>query len=80
MRKRTKKRLFLLFLTLRSGFDCVFVLSFFCYSDETIRRMAELSKRRNMGEQTEEQITARKRMALFPSKNVEVSILIIPFQ
>lgn len=35
--------------------------------------MAIVSKRRNFGEQTEEQMTARKRMALFPSKNVEVS-------
>lgn len=37
------------------------------YDDETIRRMETLSKRRyNLGEQTEEQKTARLRMALFP--------------
>ncbi|KAK4705825.1 hypothetical protein P7C70_g372, partial [Phenoliferia sp. Uapishka_3] len=37
------------------------------YDDETIRRMTALSKKRyNLGEQTEEQKTARLRMALFP--------------
>lgn len=37
------------------------------YDDETIKRMEALSKRRyNLGEQTEEQKTARLRMALFP--------------
>jgi molybdopterin-biosynthesis enzyme MoeA-like protein len=43
------------------------------YHDECLRRMTELTKRRaGWKEQTEEMITARKRMALFPSKNVEV--------
>ena len=43
------------------------------YHDETLRRMYELSKRRfNFNDQTEEQQTARKRMALFPVKNAEV--------
>lgn len=43
------------------------------YHDETLRRMTALTKRRaNYSEQTEEMITARKRMALFP-KNAEVS-------
>ncbi|KAE8213565.1 hypothetical protein CF327_g2933 [Tilletia walkeri] len=42
------------------------------YHDETLRRMTELNKRRNLPDQTEEMITARRRMALFPSKNVEV--------
>ena len=37
------------------------------YHDETLRRMNEMGKRRwNMDQQTEEQQTARKRMALFP--------------
>ncbi|KAK0550984.1 hypothetical protein OC846_003461 [Tilletia horrida] len=41
--------------------------------DETWHRMTELNKRRNLPEQTEEMITARKRMAQFPSgKDVEV--------
>ncbi|KAM0756457.1 Molybdopterin binding protein [Meredithblackwellia eburnea MCA 4105] len=39
------------------------------YDDETIKRMNALSKRRyNLGEQTEEQKTARLRMALFPDQ------------
>ncbi|KAE8202513.1 hypothetical protein CF328_g2168 [Tilletia controversa] len=43
------------------------------YHDETLRRMTELNKRRaDYPQQTEEMITARRRMALFPSKNVEV--------
>ncbi|KAK0533238.1 hypothetical protein OC842_003022 [Tilletia horrida] len=43
------------------------------YHDETLRRMTELNKRRtDLPPQTEEMMTARKRMALFPSKNAEV--------
>lgn len=46
------------------------------YHDETLRRMQEnLAARRRdagQGEVTEDMITARKRMALFPSKSVEV--------
>ena len=43
------------------------------YDDETLERMYELSKRRfNFKDQTEEQQTARKRMALFPVKHAEV--------
>jgi hypothetical protein len=38
------------------------------YHDETLRRMAEMQKGRSQSrEQTEEMVTARKRMALFPS-------------
>ena len=37
------------------------------YHDETLRRMTEMSKHRmDVQKQTEEQSTARKRMALFP--------------
>lgn len=43
------------------------------YHDETIRRMEELSKRRpSTVKQTDEQRTARLRMALFPVKDSEV--------
>lgn len=44
------------------------------YHDETIRRMGEMSRKRgmNMDQQTEEQKTARLRMALFPVKDAEV--------
>jgi len=43
------------------------------YHDETIRRMNEMSKNRyNLASQTEEQKTARLRMALFPVRHAEV--------
>ncbi|EPQ27734.1 uncharacterized protein PFL1_04871 [Pseudozyma flocculosa PF-1] len=44
------------------------------YHDETIRRMAENLKARNVDTSTvtEEMITARKRMALFPDRDAEV--------
>lgn len=44
------------------------------YHDETLRRMQEnlKARRRDVTEQTEDMLTARKRMALFPATHAEV--------
>lgn len=48
------------------------------YHDETLRRMAELQKTRKYSvEQTEEMITARKRMALFPKESSSTSVEVL---